>query len=416
MLTVNVLQEPGGGAVLGFKCWRMQYHKRHRTYSSFSAASMYSVSILAAWDWLSVRAASHRAAEKPTVLFIKMDGIGDEVIWSTTLATLDQLFPGTEYRRVLIGDVRWAELLTETDPFDEKIFIENRRFAANPLYRMRVLRRVAEVGAQIAINFRITRRFFWEDAVVRASGAGDRIGFAGTDNLMSPAQERMSARWYTRLIPEPDASLHELEIHEYFLKQLGAGGGRAHLPAAPLRGDHTIIFLGSADPGKRWPIARLAALATELNAGGHDITFCGGPNEIVAARELLERLHFVPRDLVGKTSLAELKELLSTARLVITNDTGAGHISTLARIPTVVITPGHHVGRFFPYPEQIQRSYGLKQISLTGKVPCLNCGWFCTNPKRVPGEAKPCIDQISVDDALGAIEQLLGGGSAEIRT
>ena len=105
----------------------------------------------------------------------------------------------------------------------------------------------------------------------------------------------------------------------------------------------------------------------------------------------------------------DLVKMVRGARLVISNDTGLAHISSMLKVPTIVVTPGNQIGRFFPYPESLV-SLGTKQRSVVHEMPCFGCGWHCIYDVP-PDRPKPCVENIKVQDVNAAIVELLDGSA-----
>jgi len=56
-------------------------------------------------------------------------------------------------------------------------------------------------------------------------------------------------------------------------------------------------------------------------------------------------------NLCGTTSLTELVDIISKAKLLITNDSSALHIAACLNTQTICLLMGRHYGRFAPYPK-----------------------------------------------------------------
>jgi heptosyltransferase-2 len=89
---------------------------------------------------------------------------------------------------------------------------------------------------------------------------------------------------------------------------------------------------------KQWMAERFAAAADRFaEREGFQTIIIGAEGD----REVAERVSSAMRTsaamLAGKTSVAELKSVLSCASLVISNDTGAAHVSAALGVPTLVI-------------------------------------------------------------------------------
>jgi ADP-heptose:LPS heptosyltransferase len=109
-------------------------------------------------------------------------------------------------------------------------------------------------------------------------------------------------------------------------------------PPAPIRQGVTIVHPGAKSPGRRWPVARFAAVARTLAAAGHQVVVTGSAGE----RELAVRVAGaagLPPDaaLAGRTGLGELAALVAHARLLVSGDTGIGHLATAYGTPSVVL-------------------------------------------------------------------------------
>ncbi|GLZ29177.1 glycosyl transferase [Lentzea sp. NBRC 105346] len=97
------------------------------------------------------------------------------------------------------------------------------------------------------------------------------------------------------------------------------------LPAVGARTDRIVIHPGASHGSRRWPADRFAAVARELP----NVVVTASPGEVPLARRIV-------RDpFVG--SLAELLDLVATARLVICGDTGVAHVATAYGTPSVVL-------------------------------------------------------------------------------
>jgi ADP-heptose:LPS heptosyltransferase len=100
------------------------------------------------------------------------------------------------------------------------------------------------------------------------------------------------------------------------------------------RSGPVIVHPGAASPARRWPPERFARVAALLD----DVVVTGSAEEAGLARKVAE-LAGLPADrvLAGRTSLSELIDLVSRARLVVCGDTGVGHLATAFCVPSVVL-------------------------------------------------------------------------------
>jgi heptosyltransferase-2 len=96
---------------------------------------------------------------------------------------------------------------------------------------------------------------------------------------------------------------------------------------------------------KRWPADRFAEAADRLRTrDGFQTVIIGAESDRQVAEEVAGLMNTSAVMLAGTTSIAELKAVLSCVSLVISNDTGAAHVSAALDVPTVVVFgPTEHV-------------------------------------------------------------------------
>lgn len=356
---------------------------------------------------------------KKRVVFARLDGLGDYTIWSETFDALAEIYPADEFERVLVVDARWRAFAEREAVFDRKIYLDASKLVLDGLYRFRAMRSVRELDADIIINPKLTRDFLWGDSVIRCSGAAERIGCTGFDNRMTGLQERISARWYTRLTPAPGKADHEFESNFRFLEDLmpdkswepslrpKEADSSGKIRDFGIDGGYALLFVGAQTADRQWPTLKYADAAKFVSSEyGLRIVLSAGPGEERLAEDFGAAYGAEFMSLIGKTTLSDLSGLIGSARLVLTNDTGAAHIAAISKRPTVVITPGNQVGRFFPYPESLQKS-GVRQLSVFHEMPCFGCGWSCIYTDLGPNDPKPCVGNVAVDDVIDAIRRLM---------
>ncbi|QQS32671.1 MAG: glycosyltransferase family 9 protein [Acidobacteriota bacterium] len=351
------------------------------------------------------------------VLFVRFDGIGDYVIWTSSFDLIRSLYPAAAYERILVAN-RSMKDLVDPEMFEQAVFVDQQKFVTNPRYRFSVMRQVSGFGADVAVNPRLSREFLWNDSVIRVSGAARRIGTHGISNRMTPVQKRISDRWYDILTPEPVPGEHECISNDKFLafasEKPEPGVHRPPNIGIPAHFGHglepksfAVIFPGAHLADKRWPSEKFASVIDHLNdVYGLRCVIAGGSDDTDRAAAIGALCRSKPLDLTGKTGLLELTRLIGDARIVITNDTSAAHIAVAEDIPVVVITPGNHVGRFFPYPDEMD-GRTIMQFSALHEMECFGCCWNCIYSERPADEPTPCVKDVPVGTVIAGIQSLL---------
>jgi ADP-heptose:LPS heptosyltransferase len=113
-------------------------------------------------------------------------------------------------------------------------------------------------------------------------------------------------------------------------------------------------------------------------------------------------------NLIGKTNLAQLLDLMANAALVVSNDTGPAHLSIALGRSTVVIVGGGHFGSFVPYPDAITPK---EARFVYQEMECYHCFWRC-HKRADKFQLFPCIGAIEEDRVWAACEALIGPDAA----
>jgi ADP-heptose:LPS heptosyltransferase len=158
----------------------------------------------------------------------------------------------------------------------------------------------------------------------------------------------------------------------------------------------TVVHVGASYPAKQWPVQRFAEVAAALRLAGHEVVLTGSEPERPRALAVAEAAG-VDRAcvLAGRTGLDELVALLAEARLVISGDTGAAHLASAYRVPSVVL--------FGPVPSsEWGPPAGGPHRALRGE------GWPRGDP--FADRPDPALLGVTVSDVLDAAAEVLRPG------
>jgi ADP-heptose:LPS heptosyltransferase len=375
---------------------------------------------LAPFDWAARRFVSAAGAGKTRVLVVRVDALGDFILWLEGAHELRRFYPPDRFHLTLIGNRLWTPLARSLGCFDEIWEIDRRKFVRNPIYRFRILRRVASGGFASVVHPVSSRDFLWGDAIVHASRARERIGVSGNMDLLIPASRRISDRWYTRLIDSDALPRAQLPQNAAITSALTGGDCAAQVPkldpAEPLPSelaahDYYVISPGASNAIKQWPPEHFAEIASRIFARtGWIGVICGSRGEAELASRIRAATDSPLRDYMGQTSIAGLTGIISCARILVGNDSGAVHLAAALGTPSVCIAGGGHYGRFVPY--QTDRSDNTAEpLVIANPMPCFGCNWRCTY-KRAAHEPAACVREVSVETVWERTRPLLERRSA----
>ena len=163
-------------------------------------------------------------------------------------------------------------------------------------------------------------------------------------------------------------------------------------------GPYVVVHPGAAVPARAWPPLHHAAAVELLQGRGRRVVVTGGPSEAsltatVAGPSAL--------DLGGRTDLGTLAGVLAGADAVITGNTGPAHLAAAVGTPVACL--------FSPVVPAIRWApYGVP-LELLGdqNAPCR-----MTRARVCPVPGHPCLDSVSPEDVVAAVERLIGGVSS----
>lgn len=348
-----------------------------------------------------------------SVLLIRLDLIGDFVLWLDSAAAYRQIYPNRKL--VLCANRVWAELARQQPYWDEVIEVDIDRLRADRVYGLKLMARLHWRGFNVAIQPTFSREIV-VDRLLRATGAIERIGQQGdTSNLNAP-DKRVADGWYTRLIFAGSSQSMELQKNAEFVRALGANNFRSSVGrlvwATPkprvFESDraYAVICPSASWVPKAWPAEKFARLAQDLHSQQNlRIVLCGAPADIALCERIACAAAIPVDNLAGQTSLTQLLEVIASASLVVSNDSGNIHLATALRIPSVCIVGGGHASRFLPYAVDNMQDCILPRVAVY-HMECFGCGWKCKYPINV-GDPVPCVSNVEISTVMTLCRNVL---------
>jgi len=151
-------------------------------------------------------------------------------------------------------------------------------------------------------------------------------------------------------------------------------------------------------PAKRWPAARFAELGERIAARfGAEIVLIGTEDARGAAAEINRLMRHRALDLTGRTSIAELCELMRGSGAMVSNDSGPAHLADALDVPLVVLFGSSSPPWTGPRGERSETIYHALECS-----PCFQ--------RACPLGTYACFNGITTDEVFGRVERLLAWG------
>lgn len=161
--------------------------------------------------------------------------------------------------------------------------------------------------------------------------------------------------------------------------------------------DFIALAPGSQWKTKRWPLQNYIQCAQKFIAERKQVVIVGGADESPLGAEIEKKVPGV-LNLVGKTSINELSQLLAQSKLLITNDNGAMHVATTVGVPVVsIFGPTVTAQGYSPWSKK------SKVVELD--LACRPCG--AHGHHTCPIKTHECMKKISSEKVLSVVEKVL---------
>jgi ADP-heptose:LPS heptosyltransferase len=350
-----------------------------------------------------------KSTDNYPVLLVRLDLIGDFVIWLDAAKEFKNLYPNQHI--VLYANATWAALAETLPYWDEVVWVDVHRLRGNDLYRLSVQLKIQQSNFFIAIQPTYSREYVG-DSLIRASNAASRIGHCGDLNNIRADLKLVTDSWYTSLVPDNMHSVVELSKNADLIRALGLTVFKSDLPqlltfdlltqSLKIDEPYCVIVPGASWAPKTWPAAHFAQLAGQLSSElGLKIVLCGSSAEKSICDDLEAFSGIEVLNLAGLTSLAQLVEVIRSAKLLVANDSAAVHIAVATTTPAVCILGGGHFGRFLPYKTEVVKPKPAPIKAVFAKMDCYGCSWHC-HLTSSDSQVVPCVENVAIKSVLDA--------------
>lgn len=307
---------------------------------------------------------------RPTLLVLRALGLGDFLTAVPALRALARAFPS--HYRILAAPLYLAPLASLCGAVDEVVDAAPLEPLDDEIRNVDIAVNLHGRGPQshrVALSTRPRRLIAFENSEIPESSGGPQ--------------------W------RPDE--HEIDRWCRMLRESGIPADANDLEITAPQGDARargaiVVHPGAASESRRWPVDRWIDLCLRLQQDGERVVLTGSKEEFRRCRFIAKAAH-VPIDavLAGKTDLAELTCIVSSARAIVCGDTGVAHIATALRTPSIVLF-GPTSPRYWGPP---------------ANRPCHRVLWRGILGDPHAPYVDPGLASITVDEVMGELHNLL---------
>ena len=343
------------------------YRRAFREASKQALASRWLTAAVSAMDAAEARPVRRMQpaikAQCRRILIIKPSALGDVVMALPAFRALRAGFPDARIEWLVRPE--YAPLLERVRGLDGVVLFDRKRLGKWWYDR---------ASFQSLMSFRDELRQGGYDLVVDFQGLFRTAFFAwltGSPRRVGPATAReFGSAFYTHRVRQDDGSVHVIDYYRKIAAAAGAAMGPAEYGLTPkaqdvtaaeaaLRregiagGGYAVFVTGSAHQRKCWPGERFAALAERMTRElGLAIVAIGTAGERAMVDAWRSKASVPVANLAGATDLGGLLGVLHGARVVVSNDTGPGHIAVGLGRPVVMLLGPTNPRRLRPYGQR----------------------------------------------------------------
>jgi len=370
------------------------------------------------------------------ILFMEMSEMGSMVLAYSMLMKTRTMFPGSKFYFLTFKNHRSAVDILNVIPENQVITINPStpwKFIQTTFTAIRTMRRIR---LDSAVDMELFSRY--SAALSYLSGARCRVGYYQYHQeglyrghfLTHPVQfnchlhiSRNLLALAEALSPEPkERPLLKKAVSEKDIKRprfRATQQEKENIYKKIKRdyerfdGSQTLVLLnpnaGDIVPLRKWPLLRYGQLGRLiLNHPGVLILVTGTSSEKTQTEDLVAKINS-PRciNFAGRTDFRELMVLYDTADILITNDSGPAHFSTMTGIRTFVL--------FGPETPDLYGPLGSRSRVFYSGLACSPCV-SAFNHRRTPCRNNRCLKVISADTVYREIKNRLPGKNQHLES
>lgn len=328
------------------------------------------------------------------ILLVRTDRIGDVVLSLPMLPALKSRFPSAKIS-VLVRPYT-KELVEHHSCVDEVILwdeskgmkqyvelLREKRFdmaiVPYPRFNLALITYLAGIPIRVGTGFR------WYSFLFNR-----RIYEHRKDAKRHEVEYNLNLLTTIGIEPMPE-TVFEFAVSDEVRKSVDARLSSDHV------GEFAVLHAGSGGSARDWSIGNFAKLGDAVQKEfGLSIVLTGGKDETELTAQLAAAMTVPSVNYTGAFSITELGALFSRASLFVANSTGPLHIAAMVGTPVVAFYPPIiqcSPVRWGPYTKK-------KKVFTADNIRCTLC-------KGGPCISNVCMDQITVEQVIAGMRELL---------
>lgn len=313
---------------------------------------------------------SQKRNKTEKVLFIRVDEIGDYILWRKFILEL-LTAPVCHQKEVhFVGNAAWKslfELEFDTSIFSKIHWLNKNLYKTSIAYRYQFSKCIYQEGYSAVINPTYSRAKRVDDSIVKAAKALDNYGFIRNNENYLDYEQAYDKNLYTHLLPIFERPVFEFNRNKEFTQWITKQPSQVNdvcfsaaveLPETKykyaLPSKYLVVFPGSRSPKRIWSASYFAEVCNYIFNRYHLTVVLAGASSDIHYGDDFNKYYTHPTiNLIGSTTLAETVSVIKGANCLLSVDTGSIHMAATVNCLSLGIFNGSQYGRFSPYPQNI---------------------------------------------------------------
>ncbi|MDD3375481.1 MAG: glycosyltransferase family 9 protein [Candidatus Omnitrophica bacterium] len=338
------------------------------------------------------------------ILVVRTDRIGDVVLTTPAIQALREAFPNARISILVTSQTR---AIVDSNPYLDEVIVYDSKGKDRGFFRFwSLVFKLMKKHFDLAINYHIKNRtnalLFHACIPCRAGFENIKLGFLLNHTIPDSRIQgiKHESEYCLDILKSLGINIEKkYPLHVSIQKESEEWVEKLFLENNILLKDKVVaVHPGASCISRRWSPKRFSQVIDQIAAKHKTkIILIGSDDNQRIAREVIIGTSTPVVDLTGKTSLSQLISLLKRCCLLISNDSGPGHLAAGVGTPVVSIfsrnQPGLSATRW--------RSLGEKDIFFHKDVGCIQCvAHDCQKGFQ-------CLNAVQVHEVVGAADQIL---------
>ncbi len=307
---------------------------------------------------------------KKKLLIVRVDEIGDYMLWHSFLKEITQAERFNGYEIHFCGNQSWKTLFNTFDAkwVHQACWMDKIRFKKDMGYRYRFLKQIFHEHYEVVINPTYSRDKRYDDSIVRAAKSPLTFGMVANQESVHSYEIGYDRSLYAHLYYHPEKPLFEFYRNKLFTEFITQDhstvsntvidGGLLPVLSFTLPEKYFVVFPGSRSAKRIWPAEHFVLVANYIYENfGWTAVLAGTKNDERYTSAFAALYKNPITDLTGKTSLTEMMSVLQNAQCLLSVDTGSVHLAAAVGCTVFGVFNGSQYKRFAPYPAEISPNF-----------------------------------------------------------